>query len=103
MTRRAVPVEQRILTYTTKKGDCNVWSGCINNVGYPMINVKGKMKLVHRVVYEMEHGALLPNDEVHHACENKLCVNPEHLHLGTMPERMYRLHKHVFGQEWGSK
>lgn len=35
--------------------------------------------LAHRHYYALTHGKIPSNRQVHHTCENTLCVNPDHL------------------------
>lgn len=65
---------------------CFLWEGGVNGSGYPFY----KGERAHRLVYKMYNG-LIPKDYVvHHKCENKLCVNPEHLEVCTRGENVLK-------------
>lgn len=59
--------------------------------GYPRLNVKGRKTRAHRTLYEAQHGELPPGYVVHHTCENKRCVNPDHLRGVTRAQHL-RMH-----------
>lgn len=47
--------------------------------GYPRMRVGGRKVRVHRYFYEARRGPLPEGYVVHHVCENKRCVNVDHL------------------------
>jgi hypothetical protein len=67
---------------------CWLWKGGINNAGYGLIRINKEegMALVTRVV-KHHHSGVTMNQEVHHTCGNKLCVNPNHLIIGNSKTR----------------
>lgn len=73
---------------------CFLWVSHLTERGYARVKVggrAGKSFRVHRVYYEIEHGAIPQGFDVHHACGNRGCVNPDHLRLVSHTEHG-RLH-----------
>lgn len=62
---------------------CFLWTGYKNNVGYGQIEVDGKIWLAHRLSWTVRRGPIPKGLLVLHKCDTPLCVNPEHLFLGT--------------------
>lgn len=67
------------------ENECWMWTGATRRVSdrpgdrYGNIRIQGKVKLAHRVIYELCYGPIPEGLEVDHQCRVKLCVNPRHL------------------------
>jgi hypothetical protein len=64
---------------------CWMWQGPTSQ-GYARVGIDGSRKLVHRLEWEKRHGAVPDGMQLHHLCEIKRCVNPDHLQLMTAAE-----------------
>jgi hypothetical protein len=79
---------ERLLTkYRITPSGCWEWTGGTNQYGYGLIalTVSGRRtsRATHRHQWICAHGPIPPGQHVMHTCDNRLCINLDHLRLGS--------------------
>ena len=69
---------------------CWLWLGIIcgekRTDGYGQLRVDGFKHLAHRVSWRLHQGEIPDGMNVLHKCDVTICVNPDHLFLGTLKD-----------------
>ena len=91
MTRRgdyssSTEIAARIMERILPEPNCGCWlwtGDKSGKMGYGRLMYQGRTRAAHRVAYQIFRGPITDGLLVCHRCDVPLCVNPDHLFLGT--------------------
>ena len=109
---KPIPVEVRFLRHVRKTDSCWFWNGAqaggrqkhqrygVFRVGSNTDRTR-KSVYAHRWSYSYFKGDIPKGMQINHRCDNPLCVNPEHLVLGTQHDNVLDMYRkgRAFGKQ----
>ena len=75
-----------------KTGCHEVYSHKTDSSGYPIVKKNNKSIRIHRYNYQLKNGVIPRELVVRHICDNKMCVNVDHLLIGTHADNVKDIH-----------
>lgn len=60
----------------------------VDRYGYVRCSMYGEKVRIHRLVYEECFGEIPEGMMIRHKCDNRSCINPEHLEIGTCKDNV---------------
>lgn len=86
-------IEERFWDKVDTTGDCWLWQASVTIPGYGQFWDKSRRIDAHRYSYKANVGEIPAGMVVMHTCDEKICVRPSHLKVGTQRENLADMYK----------
>ena len=103
MTSRPRLTQKQLLRFWSRSMErneqgCYLWTGRMSWNGYGHFYAWGRMQVAHRVIWIHERGPIPEGMQLDHTCQNRNCVNPDHLEIVTPKENTRRAMQNRLGR-----
>ena len=86
--------QERFLQYVKEaESGCHEWQSTIKKDGYGQFWYDGKNMRAHRAAYILLKGKIPKGKFILHKCDNRCCVNLEHLYVGTQKDNVQDMYR----------
>ena len=85
------------------ESDCLIWPLSVQTQGYGHARVNGKLRTLHRLIWEWHNGPIPEGMLVLHKCDIRRCFAINHLFLGTHIENAIDRDSKGRANNWGTR
>lgn len=81
--------KRRPIEYVVNENGCHICTSHAKDTsGYPSMSYRDKKTRIHRYIYEQHYGSIPKGMVIRHKCDDRACINPLHLEIGTQNDNI---------------